>query len=388
MTRRRRKRRISRIRMIIGLLLFLAAAAAVVLGVFRIRAVEISGSNRHSAEEIKEDLIYDFWTENTLFFAWKYKTAVSDTRTPYLDSIQAKLISPGKVRIAVKEKTLAGYIQYAGTNVYFDQEGMVLEMTDQVYEDLPLVSGVAMQEPALYQKLPVENTAQLRTMLSISQLLLEAGLVPDSISFDENLNITLMMGSVEVKMGQDEYLEEKVSNLATIYQQVKGETGTLKLEAYTGKNETITFQKGDETEATAETDENGDPVAAETDENGDPVAAETDENGDPVAAETNADGNGDPAAAETDENGNPTDGQTGENADSGEDGTVSGETTGLSAFMVFDSSGTLRYDAHVVNGQVVDANGTPIDGCYVNEDGNVVDAYMNVIDPQTGTLAQ
>ena len=36
------------------------------------------------------------------------------------------------------------------------------------------------------------------------------------------------------------------------------------------------------------------------------------------------------------------------------------ETTGLSAFMVFDSSGTLRYDAHVVNGIVVDAYGNEI----------------------------
>ena len=56
--------------------------------------------------------------------------------------------------------------------------------------------------------------------------------------------------------------------------------------------------------------------------------------------------------------------------------------------MVFDSSGTLRYDAHVVNGQVVDAYGNPIDGCYVNENGNVMDAYWNEIDPHTGTLAQ
>ena len=54
----------------------------------------------------------------------------------------------------------------------------------------------------------------------------------------------------------------------------------------------------------------------------------------------------------------------------------------------FDSSGTLRYDAHVVNGQVVDAYGNPIDGCYVNENGNVMDAYWNEIDPHTGTLAQ
>jgi Mn-containing catalase len=56
--------------------------------------------------------------------------------------------------------------------------------------------------------------------------------------------------------------------------------------------------------------------------------------------------------------------------------------------MVFDSSGTLRYDAHVVGGQVVDSYGNPIDGCYVNENGNVVDAYWNEIDPATGQLAQ
>ena len=57
-------------------------------------------------------------------------------------------------------------------------------------------------------------------------------------------------------------------------------------------------------------------------------------------------------------------------------------------FMVFDSSGTLRYDAHVSDGQVVDSYGNPIDGCYVNENGNVVDAYWNEIDPATGQLAQ
>ena len=64
------------------------------------------------------------------------------------------------------------------------------------------------------------------------------------------------------------------------------------------------------------------------------------------------------------------------------------ETSSGTPFMVFDSSGTLRYDAHVVNGQVVDGYGNLIDGCRVDENGNVVDAYWNVIDPNTGQLAQ
>ena len=40
--------------------------------------------------------------------------------------------------------------------------------------------------------------------------------------------------------------------------------------------------------------------------------------------------------------------------------------------------------AMMVNGQVVDAYGNPIAGCSLNADGYVVDAYWNVIDPNTG----
>lgn len=394
MVMRRRKRRIARIKVIGAVLLFLIAAAAVLLGLFRIRQVEVIGSSRYGAEAIQEALIDDFWTENTLYFAWKYRNAVSETKTPYLDSVQVKILSPGKVQIQVREKTLSGYVQYAGTNVYFDSNGSVLDITDQVYQGIPLVSGVTMDEPVLYQRLPVGNAAQLRTMLSITKLLLEAQLIPDNISFDENLNITLTIGSVQVQLGQDEYLEEKVANLVTIYQEIAGQSGTLHMEGFTGRNEAITFrQEGEEDTAqetdaegnpvTGETDAEGSPVSQETDAEGNPVTGETDAEGSPVSQETNADGTG--AAGETDANGNPVTEEDG----ASQDGQVSDdEVTGMAGFMAFDSSGTLRYDARVVNGQVVDANGTPIDGCTVDENGNVVDAYMNVIDPYTGQPAQ
>ena len=56
--------------------------------------------------------------------------------------------------------------------------------------------------------------------------------------------------------------------------------------------------------------------------------------------------------------------------------------------MAFDSSGTLHHDAHIVNGQVVDGSGNPISGCSVDENGNIKDAYFNVIDPVTRDLIQ
>lgn len=394
MARKRRKQRINRIRIVTAAALGILLAAAVLIGVFRIRSVEIIGSERHSMEEIKNNLIYDFWTENTLYFSWKYRNSTEDTRTPYLESIQAKLLSPGKVRLIVKEKQLLGYVQYAGENVYFDKNGTTLEITQEVYGDVPLVSGISMEQPVLYQKIPIENTAQLSAMLKITDLLVKAKFIPDNVSFDENLNITLTVGGIMMKLGQNNCLEEKVANLVTIYQSIQGQSGTLNMEGFTGK-ENISFQAAGSEDAADvagdETESSGDGTGDGTENGGDGTGdgAEAGGEGSQDGAEGGNEGSGDGAEGGNEGGGDGTGSgdNAGDGGESGED-TVSGETTGVSAFMVFDSSGTLRYDAHVVNGQVVDANGTPIDGCYVNENGNVMDAYWNEIDPATGQLAQ
>lgn len=384
MVRVRRKRRVTRIRLIVIAVLCIAAAAAVLLGLFRIHTVELYGSSRYQPEQIKNDLITDFWTENTLYFSWKYRNAVSDPKAPYLESIQAKVLTPGKVRLTVKEKILTGYVQYAGNNVYFDRDGEVLEITDTVYGDVPLVSGVTMSEPVLYQRLPMENAAQMGAMLKIASLLIQEGFMPDNISFDENLNITLTIDGITVKLGQNDYLDEKVANLVNIYPQLQGQTGTLNMDSFTGKNEDISFLPSDEA-----------PVQETEAGSGEGTASQ--EGASAADPEGQGDGNEDGSSEGSGQNEGGSD-QTGEDAQgagqenapedsqgaSQENTPQDQEATGVVGFMVFDSSGTLRYDARVVNGQVVDAGGNPIDGCTVNEAGNVVDAYWNEIDPMTG----
>ena len=409
---RRRGRRLSGAAAAIIILLILLLLGAVVIGVFRIRRLEVVGNQRYTAEQIQQDLIYDFKSGNTLYFCWKYKTAGTDSRAPYLSSIKARFVSPRSVQLQVQEKTLTGCIQYSGNFVYFDRTGMVLEITDERYEEVPLVTGITMEAPSLYSKLPIGNAALMNTMLSISQLMLDSELDPDSIDFDDNQTISLQIGTVRVELGQDEYLEEKVANLGTIYPQVANQRGTLNMTAFTGKNETITFSRDDEPEPSQDegAGEDGGSGNSQSDstvfmafdsygtlhydahvENGQVV----DGNGNPIeGCYINEDGNAVDAYWNVTElnldTGSQNDGaQEGTGTDENEqEAQQTGETYGLSAFMVFDSYGTLRYDAHVVNGQVVDASGSPIPGCSVNADGYVVDAYWNVIDPMTGTLAQ
>lgn len=371
------------------LVVVLGIAAAVVLGVFQIRSIDVKGNERYLAEQIRDDLIYDFKTRNTLYFAWKYRGNEPAADAPYLSKVHVTMLSPTSVRIEVTEDTIVGRVQHNGTNVYYDAEGVVQEITDTIYAGIPLVAGVEIEEPQLYQKLVTNNSSTLRTMLNITQLLIKNEMIPDSVTFDSNQNMILRIGPLTVLLGQDEYLEEKIANLVSIYPQIEGEAGTLNMEGFTGKNEAITFKADSETVAESETESAGGEGAQDQAATGDSLAGVA---GGVSPDEASAQ---DPAAADgtgtVAEDGTAAADGTGEAVDSGtaeETPQEEPEEQTSTPFMVFDSSGTLRYDAHVSNGQVVDSYGNPIDGCSVDENGNVVDAYWNVIDPATGQLAQ
>ncbi len=359
------------------IVMILGAAAAVVLGIFRIQSIEVKGNERYLAEQIRDDLIYDFKTRNTLYFTWKYRSSQSPDDAPYLSSVTATMISPSSVRLDVVENQLIGRLQYGENNVYFDPNGVVQEISQTTYTGIPLITGIEIEEPQLYQHLVMDNSAIQRTMLNISQLLVQNGLIPDSVSFDSSNNMTLRIGTITVLLGQDEYLEEKIANLVSIYPEISNQSGTLDMEGFTGRNDAIAFRAdGEEANAVSET--------------------EADSSGADTLAGEGADGN-DSASEESAQEGEDTSGGeasqieegTGEEASAQEaPQEEAAEESYSTTFMVFDSSGTLRYDAHVVGGMVVDSGGIPIDGCYVDENGNAVDAYWNVIDPATGQLVQ
>ena len=324
-----------------------AAAIFVIVAGFRIRQVEVVGNEEYTPQQIVSALIDTPAMRNSLLFAWKYHTAREEAKTPYLASVRVKLRAPGRVQIIVAEKKVTAGILYKGTYYYFDKNGYVLKASGQMDENVPMIYGMTIEDPVVNQKLPAVNAAVFSTMLSVAALVDDTDIVVDSISFDENNNITLASGKLKVELGQNEYLEEKIAYLTYVFDDVRDQEGTLIMSSFTGKNDEIIFAA--ETEAPA-------PEPVDTPEPG--TAGQDTPEGMP--------------AGQTDEN-------TQQQSESN-----SGEVVGVEGFQVFDSSGTLRNDARVIGGQVVDAYGNPIDGCSLNEAGHVIDAYMNEIDPKTG----
>lgn len=385
------------LRTIVIFLAVIAAAALILVYGFRISSVTVVGNDRYSAQQISSDLTGSNLLKNTLYFAWKYRSAVPSEDAPYLQSVKATILSPTSVRVKVSESRLIGRVQADNQNVYFDEDGIVQMITGDVYEGIPLVTGVDIDTPVLYQKLSLDNASTLRTMLSITQLLIQSDFIPDSVAFDASGNMTLRFGTVVVKLGQDEYLEEKIANLVQIYPQIEGHSGTLNMEGFTGKNSSITF-KEDGAAAEGETETEADNTSGETLTGVGTDSQEMEEA--PASGSGSAEG-GD-TAAEASSSADGSDGAGADDSASGQDAQAGADNTGEdktdeeqkdeaeesvgSGVMAFDSDGNLHYDARIVNGQVVDASGNPIPGCSVDENGNIKDGYWNVIDPKTGSL--
>ena len=269
-------------------------------------------------------------------------------------------------------------------------------ITDEVRSGVPLVTGVDTGSPELYQKLPVTNTSTFRTMLSITQLLIQSDFIPDSVSFDSSGNMTLRYGSVTVKLGQDEYLEEKIANLVQIYPKISSRTGTLNMEGFTGKNTSITFKEtgkqSDETEG-GDSGETLTGVGTDTSQTDASAGSDQDsgtaENGQSQNADNqNTNGQDQDAVSQGQNENSQNENSQNENSQNEKNQDEDSSQNSTKGVMAFDSNGTLHYDAHIENGQVVDASGNPIAGCTVDENGNIKDAYWNVIDPATGQLVQ
>lgn len=338
---------------------------AVGMFLFSARTIDVYGNSHHTSEDIASGLTDGILGNNTLYLLWKYRSGSVPDTMPYLNSLHVQMKSPSHLEVQVTEKELVGYVDKGGY-ACFDQDGVILEITDKAYEDIPIITGASIDDPVLYQKLPTQSSAQLRTILSLTQLLSYQALKASEIRFSENSEITVLIDGVEAQLGQDEYLEEKVANLNKILTRLEGQTGTLHLESFTGRGETVSFTPSDEPETVTDVTNGVGSTQSEADDTADEGSDDASYAEDTAVGDSGAEDDG-----------------TVEN--SGAEDTAE-EDSGVIISMVFNSSGTLVYNVHISNGVVVDSYGNEVSGVTINEDGNVVDAYMNVFDATTGEL--
>lgn len=242
--RRRKKKRKAWGLTILTFLLLLAIGALVVVKVFTVEEVVVTGNELYADETIEEWVLNDEYSWNTLYVYLKYKFREPES-IPFVDTMEITMKLPHTIEIQVYEKGLMGYIYLdsLGQNAYFDKDGFVVETSSEVIEGIPRISGLSVDAVVLYEKLPIKESNVLKNLLTLTQTLKKYELVPDNIIYGKDGTYSLEYGTIKVLLGKAGNFSDKVLRMTYILPKLEGMSGTLHLESWTENSTDITFEK-------------------------------------------------------------------------------------------------------------------------------------------------
>ena len=252
---KKHKRNLKRILIFFGM-----AAAALVLALLAaanitIREMSVKGNEFYTNEEIR-DMLFDTPLKRNTIYCYLNNRFGEHQTIPFVERYQIEFRSLSSVEVIVYEKNIVGYIEYLGSNLFFDRDGMIVESSSRVIEGVPIVSGLKLDHVILYQKLPVERQDVFEVLLNLTQLFERYEIKADKIFFDKNFNAQVMIDNITVRLGDDENLDLKIGELKNILPKLAGLSGTLYLEGYQENsiNTAYVFKKDEETVPETETE--------------------------------------------------------------------------------------------------------------------------------------
>lgn len=209
---------------------------------YTVTNVYVEGNTYYTDKKIVDMVMKGRFSHNSIYLAIKYRNK-SIENIPFIEKMDVHILSPDTIRINVYEKALAGYVEYLGRYMYFDREGTVVESSQDKANDIPQVMGLDFNYVVMYKKLPVENQKVFAEILDITQLLGKYNLKADRIFFDSDYNVYLYFDNIEVDIGTEDNIDEKIIQLQYILPNLKGKSGVLEMREYDENTQNVTFKE-------------------------------------------------------------------------------------------------------------------------------------------------
>ena len=200
---------------LISLTISILLGFVIIFFVGKIKNISIIGCEFYTEEEIKEKVINNIITQNSLGLFLTYQLK-KETEIPFVEKIDVNMISWDSVEIIVYEKAMVACIKYMGEYLYFDKDGVIVESTTEPIENIPLIEGVTFQKMNLHEKLEVKEEGIFEKILGISQLLSKYELDLDKVAFEYDKSVTLYTGNIRVKLGKKERYDEQIAELSKL----------------------------------------------------------------------------------------------------------------------------------------------------------------------------
>ena len=218
---------------------FLMFSVLLAAGIFRVEKVEVTGNSYYTEKEISELVMGEHKNSLYLVFLYNY---LGGREIPFVDNVEVSFVSPSHIRIRVYEKTIIGYVEYMGANLYFDKDGTVVESSGEIMSGVPCIKGLKFDTLTLYQPLAVKNKDIFDILLSVTKMMQKYELEPDAITLkNEGTEIVLTFADVRINLGTGENIDEKAARIQSLLPDLADKSGILHMEEYTNESTNISF---------------------------------------------------------------------------------------------------------------------------------------------------
>ena len=264
---------------------FVLAVLVFVLG-FRVTAVKVTGNKFYTEDEIRSMILDDdtFLAGNSILAGF-IRTEEKTKEANMIDTVSVRRQGRNTLVLKVKEKQLIGYVEYQGRYVNFDRQGIVQIITDAPVEDVPRVDGLEITDVQEQEKLNGVNSSKLNTILSVGKMLEKTAQKPDRLEFGTLNQLVLYYGDIEVRMGDDESMEEKMNRLEGILPELSGMKGILHMENVSENSRNVVFDQ--DTGAADSSEDAETSEGTEDDGSGDGSSGENSGTGSPDGTDIN-----------------------------------------------------------------------------------------------------
>ena len=219
--------------------LLLAASITAIYFTCTVKTVHVRGNSLYTSEEIAEQVISDDsqLMHNSVFLTLLYMTPKAP-RIPFEESVKVSLNSYDTITITVKDMDIAGFIPYAGKNLYFSADGIVLENSPLTVKDATFVTGLSVTGAEIGTKMTADDEVGLSKVLEVLQILRKFQIRTDCVVLTESGSVVMYMGEIKVILGRSDF-ELKISKIAQILPYLEGRSGTINMTNYTSSDQNI-----------------------------------------------------------------------------------------------------------------------------------------------------
>lgn len=144
---------------------------------------------------------------------------------PYTKSVKIRRKLPNKILINIDERKEVAVINYIGSYIYIDEEGIILSiLSGKKDEQVIEITGFEMDNPEIGKEIAFKNEKSKKNLLEFINYSKMLGLIDffDAVNTDENGKLTIYMDTgAKVAFGALDDVKYKLNFLLSILEELK-----------------------------------------------------------------------------------------------------------------------------------------------------------------------